>query len=347
MNLARLLPLINEMPGYRQLLEGLRKGGRQRLVVLDAAKPYLLACLHQELGWPMLVVVPQPEEAKQLQDQLLSWRGNAPIHVFPEPDALPYERLSPDPATVQQRIKALSMLKGADSQGEAPLVIASAHALAQKTLPPSDFLASCHVIRQGMSVDLEGLLARWQGMGYERDNVVEVPGSFSRRGGILDIHPPSSDLPARIELLGNEVESIRLFDPMTQRSLELVDSIAIVPAREFLFPNKELNAEEILNRLDLSHCHTEAWRRFENDVTRLISGEQVEGAEFYIPLFSSGSLIDYLPPEALLILDQPAAIEEAVKQLDAGAGRAAAQLSCALPCLAGAHFEYRADREAP
>jgi len=319
MNLAPLLPLIDEMPGYRELAEGLRKVGRQRLVVLDAAKPYLIACLHQELGWPMLVVAPQPGEAKQLQEQLLTWRGEAPIHVFPEPDALPYERLSSDPSTVQQRIKALSMLKGADSQDGAPLVIASAHALARKTLPPSDFLTSCHVIRKGMAVELDGLLARWQGMGYEREHMVGVPGSFSRRGGILDVYPPSSDLPARIELSGNEVESIRLFDPMTQRSLEMVDSIAIVPARESIFSNKGPNAEEILSRLDLSSCHSEARRRFEDEVARPIAGEQIDGAEFYIPLFSSASLMDYLPPEALLVLDQPAAIDEAARQLDAEA----------------------------
>jgi len=304
------------MPGYSHLLEALKKGGIQRLVVLDAARPYLLACLHQELGQPMLVVAAQPEEAKQLQEQLLTWRGDAPIHVFPEPDALPYERLAPDPFTVQQRIKSLSMLKGIDSQDGAPLVIVSAYALAQKTLSPADFLATFHVIRQGMTVGLDGLLARWQGMGYEREHMVEAPGGFSRRGGILDIYPPGSDLPARIELFGNEVESIRRFDPMTQRSLEMVASIAIVPAQESLFSNKELNAEEILNQLDLSLCHTEARRRFENEVTRLINGEQVDGAEFYAPLFSSGSLIDYLPPEALLILNQPAAIEEAVRQLD-------------------------------
>jgi len=318
MNLARLLPLIDDIPGYRELLEALRKGGRQRLVVLDAAKPYLLACLHRELISPTLVMVAQPEEAKQLQEQLISWRGEAPIHVFPEPDALPYERLSPDPATIQQRIKALSLLTGVKGQEVAPLVIASAHALAQKTLSPSDFLANSHIIKKGMAVDLDELLARWQGMGYERENMVEVPGGFSRRGGILDIYPPSSDLPTRIELLGNEVESIRLFDPATQRSLELVDSIAIVPARESL-PPKGLDRHDILNQLDLSGCNIEAQQRFEDEVTRLIAGEQVDYAEFYIPLFSSASLIDYLPQEAVIILDQPATIEEALKKLDAEA----------------------------
>lgn len=320
MNLARLLPLINEIPGYLRLLEALRRGGEERLVVLDAAKPYLLASLHRELGLPMLVMVAQPEEAKHLRDQLATWLGEAPIQIFPEPDALPYERLSSDPSTIQQRIRALSTLKGVDgTEDKAPLVIASAHALAQKTLSASDFLSTCHIIRQGTRVDPEQLLAKWQGMGYEWESMVEVPGSFSRRGGILDIYPPSSELPARIELFGNEVESIRLFDPATQRSVRLIASIAIVPAREALFSNKGPKAEEVLNQLDLSACHIEARERFEQEIARLLGGEQVEGVEFYTPLFSSGNLLDYLPPGALLILDQRGQIEQALDELDAQA----------------------------
>jgi transcription-repair coupling factor (superfamily II helicase) len=276
MNLVPLLPLIDEMPGYLELVAALKRGGEHRVVVLDAAKPYLLACLHHKLGLPMLVVTARAEEANKLQDQLLSWLSHASVHIFSEPDALPYERLAPDPATVQQRIKALSTLSGI-IEDKAPLVIASARALAQKTLTPTDFRSSAHNIEQGMKVDLEGLLAKWQDMGYERENMAELAGSFARRGGILDIYPPSSELPARIELFGNEVESIRLFDPSTQRSLRPVSSIAIVPA-----------------------------------------GEQ-RGLEFYTPLFSSGNIIDYLPQNALLILDQPAEIELAIEELDAQA----------------------------
>ena len=316
MNLTCLLPLINEMPGYAQLLAALRKGGGQRLVMLDAAKPYLLASLYQELSLPLLVMVAQPEAAKQLQDQLNYWLGDTPIQIFPEADALPYERLAPDPSTIQQRIKTLSILKGVDSQDAPPLVIASAPAMAQKTLSPSDFPS--HIISQGMRVDLNQLLAQWRDMGYEFENMVEVPGSFSRRGGILDIYPPNSELPARIELLGNEVESIRLFDPTTQRSLRLVDSIAIVPARE-VFSSKGLSLEEIIHSIDLASCEDEVRKKFEHDLTRLLSGDQFDGVDFYTPLFSNGNLIDYLPPEAILILDQPLQIEEAVKQLDAEA----------------------------
>ena len=269
MNLACLLPLIDGMPGYRQLLEALRRGEEERVVVLDAAKPYLVACLHRELSLPMLAVTPRPQEARHLQDQLLAW-GDDTI-IFPEPDSLPYERLASEPSTIGQRIKALSLLNGGD---EAPLIIASAHAISQKTLPPSDFRSTAHTIWQGMKVNIEELLAKWQDMGYEWEHMVEVPGGFSRRGGILDIYPPSSELPARIELFGDEVESIRLFDPATQRSVRLVTSIAVVPATEPLFPND---------------------------------------------LFVSGSIIDYLPQDALLILDQPAAIEQALAELDAQA----------------------------
>ncbi|MBE0415619.1 MAG: transcription-repair coupling factor [Dehalococcoidia bacterium] len=317
MNLACLLPLIDEMPGYRQLLEALRRGGDSDLsevVVLDAAKPYLLACLHRELGLPMLVVTARSEGAKQLQDQLLSWRGDASIQIFPEPDSLPYERLASDPSTVQQRIKALSTLNAGD---KATLIIASSHALAQKTLSPSDFRSTAHTIWQGMRVNIEELLAKWQDMGYEWEHMVEVPGSFSRRGGIIDIYSHSSDLPARIELFGNNVESIRLFDPATQRSVKLVTSIEAVPAKEALVPKDK--SQEILKLLDLSNCEVEARKRFEHEVEKLIGGEQIEEIEFYTPLLSSSNLLDYLPQNALLILDQPAEIEQALGELDAQA----------------------------
>ena len=315
MNLACLLSLIGEMPGYRQLVEALRRGGEERVVVLDAAKPYLLACLRRDLKLPMLVVTPQLQGVRHLEDQLLAWGQD--VVIFPEPDSLPYERLASDPSTIQQRIKALSTLTG---EGEAPLIITSAHAVARKTLSPSDFRSRVHTIWQGMRVNIDELLAQWQEMGYEWEHMVEVPGSFSRRGGILDIYPASSELPVRIELFGDDVESIRLFDPATQRSVRLVTSITIVPAAEALFPKERLTAQAILSQLDLSDCHIEARERIQRELEKLDGGGQVEELEFYTPLFSSGSIIDYLPQNALLILDQPAEIEQALRELDAQAG---------------------------
>jgi len=246
LNLKQLLPLIDGMPEYARLVDALQGGGVRKLVVLDAAKPYTLAALHRRLKLPMLVVAAKPERARWLQDQLKCWGAEAAL--FPEPDSLPYEHMASDPYTTSQRIRALHAL---GAEGGAALVVTSAHALARITLSPERFHDEVHTISQGMSLDLERTLASWVEMGYENEHMGETPGSFSRRGGIIDVYSPSHALPARIELFGNEVESIRFFDPATQRSIETVSEITIVPARELSFDSqlKERDAGTIIDYL--------------------------------------------------------------------------------------------------
>ncbi len=317
MNLSGLLPLIEEMPSYRELIKGLReeRGVIKRVVMLDSAKPYLLACLHHQLGLPMLVITARSEKARQLHEEIPIWLGSdAPIRLFPEPDALPYERLSSDSYTVQQRLRALSEL----SQGDKPrLVIASAYAVVRKTVPAVSFASSCHILRKGSKVDLERMLAEWMELGYEMENTVDIPGTMSRRGGIIDIYPPNSDLPARLELFGDEVESIRLFDPATQRSTELVPQVAIIPAREMVLPRTEVGS--ILQRLDLSTLNSEARERVEEEMARLASGQWFDGLDFYASLVNDGAFLDYFPEQTLVVLDQPDLIEDAVAGLDSQA----------------------------
>ena len=226
MNLNVLLPLAGEVPGYGGLARSLVECGEREAVAAGAARPFLLAALHRELDAPLVVITPRPEGARQLHDQLTAW-GASPL-LFPEPDSLPYEGLASDPATVQQRMSALYSL----AYGDKPLVVASSHAVARKTLDPDAFRDAVHTVRQGDRLDIEATLARWVELGYEWAHMVELPGSFSRRGGIIDVFPPSSELPARIELFGDEVASIRRFDPETQRSVGLVDSVTVVPAGE-------------------------------------------------------------------------------------------------------------------
>ena len=99
MNLSGLLPLIESLPGYQRFIGDLQAArGEIKAVVLDAAKPYLLACLYRQLGLPALVITAKPERARQLYDEIPAWCGSSDsIHLFPEPDALPYERISSDP----------------------------------------------------------------------------------------------------------------------------------------------------------------------------------------------------------------------------------------------------------
>jgi len=285
LDLSRLLHLIEEMPAYCQLVGKLeQQDGSARVAVLDAAKPYFIAALYQNLRRPMMVVTAQPESGKKLYEQLLAWCDSSQVKLFPEPDALPYERIVSDNSTELERLQVLSALAnmagddGAPTAGS-PLIVASAPAFMQKTAPYSDFTAACHAVRLGMEVEPFHLLSQWQAMGYRLENMVEVPGTISHRGGIIDIYPPTSDLPARLEFFGNTVDSIRLFDPANQRSLRAVSSIAIAPATEMLTP--------------------------------LLNNNR--------PGLEEGSVLNYLPSGGLLILDEPQSIKLAVEDLDAKA----------------------------
>jgi len=327
LNLTQLLHLIEEMPAYRQLVDELQQpNGNTRAVVLDAAKPYLIAALHHSLRLPMLIVTAQPENCKKLYEQLLTWGDSSQVRLFPEPDALPYERIASDTSTEIERLQALSALANIDDGDDVPLIIASVPAFIQKTTPYKDFVSASHTIKLGMNIEPFRLLHRWEDMGYRIENMVEVPGTISHRGGIIDIYPPTSDRPTRLEFFGNTVDSIRLFDPTNQRSLTAVSSIAIGPATELLTPlSNKLELEPVLNSIDLSGCTTETKQQFQQELTMLLNGQRPHNMQFYASLFNTDSILNYLPRDALLILDEPQSIESAMGILDAEANEMRAE----------------------
>jgi transcription-repair coupling factor (superfamily II helicase) len=321
MDLSKLLPLIQPMSAYSVLLGKLKKREGDTVVTLDAARPYLVAALYHSPRLPAILVTAQPEKAKQLHEQLSSWCGVGQIILFPEPDVLPYERLAPDTSTGTERVQVLSTLTGfnAGEEGIAtPLVIASAAALMSKTMPPNEFAAARQTITLNMNVEPFRLLGELEAMGYRLENTVAAPGMMSHRGGIIDIFPPTLELPVRLEFFGDTIESIRTFDAATQRSVGKIPSVAIGPASELLAPRRmtKQSLEGILNSLDLNGCTAEVKEQFNHDKEMLLGGQLSREAQFYAPLFSSGCLIDYLPTGALLVLDEPSSIEQAVAELD-------------------------------
>jgi transcription-repair coupling factor (superfamily II helicase) len=322
MNLSSLLSLVTEVPGYSRLLQQLsRTEGESRLTILDAAKPYIIAALHNEFALPVMVITAQPEDRQRLYEELQVWcPPSALLHHFPEPDVLPYEYLASDLTTMLERLQVLSALafwQNSQVNGAGPpLIVASAAAAMGKTIPRDAFVSACHTLKQGMTADPLELIGRWQTMGYEMENMIEVPGTMSRRGGIADIFPPCSAFPARIEFFGNQIESIRLFDPETQRSLKDVESITIVPAKEILLPRADSDSwQQIEGKLNSRSCAADVKERIEADMARLWQNQWFAGAEFYSPLFNSGSIFDYLPKDALLIVDSPEQIEAVMERL--------------------------------
>ncbi len=236
MNLSCLLSLLKEMPSYRQLVDDLSTvKGEHKTSILDTAKPHLIAALYEELDLPFMVVTGQPESARKLHEQLRAWCSpSAELHRLPELDFLPYgsSQLSAVSYQMTERLRALATLALYEGSDKPPLIVTSALAIMSKTIPRKDFVAAYHILKPAMTADPLELLRRWQSMGYEVEDVVEVPGQMSRRGGIIDVFPPCSQLPVRIEFFGNQVESMRYFDPESQCSASSVSSLIITPARE-------------------------------------------------------------------------------------------------------------------
>jgi transcription-repair coupling factor (superfamily II helicase) len=310
MNLAGILPLIEDALG-----EGLRPPGAPSTVgVSDGAKACFLALLSRRLALPLLIVTARPHRALALSEELAAWLGgDESVRLFPPRDTLPYERLAPDWTAVRDRLRILSLLT--DGAAAGPLVVvASVQALSQTVLSPDEMRAARETIATGGELAPEPFLRRLAQRGYRFEPLVDVPGQASRRGGIIDLFPPDAELPLRIELMGDRVESIRLFDPETQRTLRLVESAAVGPAREMLLPQPA--ARELLARLDLAACAMAVGRRFQDELSLLAAGEASPDDAFYLPFLTRSTLPAFLPVDALLVLDEPADVASAQEEHD-------------------------------
>ncbi len=317
MSLEALGGLLQTAPQYKRLASVLRKRAPYTTAqVLGDAVPFALATLWRELGVPVLVIAPRPEEARRIHEQMVAWSGReeSVLH-FPETETLPFERIVSDIDTIHQRLYTLSRLAGDDRA--APVVVASAAAAAQKTIDVDLFVSTTHILHTGQEVDLEDLLGSWRRMGYKFEPTVLGPGVVSRRGGILDVFPVGSAVPARIELWGDEIDSIRHFDPATQRSTEIVDSVAVIPAHETLPALSERDeVGRVMASLDTSNCTDAAQDRIREELDRLLDGHDVEELHFYSGFFNQGSLLDYFPENALLVMCRPSDTAAAAWEAD-------------------------------
>ena len=314
MNLSALGSLLEAAPQYQRLQKSLAKSkGRAKAQVLSDAVPFTLATLWQGLNTPVLVITPRPEDARRLHEQLITWSGDeASVLHFPETETLPFERLVSDVDTIHQRLWTLSALNDIEAQARPPIVVASATAVTQKTVDRKNFASSSHTLRRNEQIDLDETLDQWRRMGYQFEPAVFGPGYVSRRGGIIDIYPVGSTMPARIELWGNEIDTIRLFDPSTQRSTGMVDSIEIIPAQETLpalTHREQLDAQ--LGLIDVSNCTDATRERLREEFNLLLDGYEVEDLDFYAGFFNRGSLLDYFPRDGLLVMYRPSDIAEA------------------------------------
>ena len=319
MSLSGLLPLLGETEQFAALLNSLR-APRARAVVMapDPATECTVAALWRESGAPVFVLTPNPESARRLHDRLFTWIGDdAPVFHFSESEDIQFERYVPDRGASHNRLRALAAMRGEVKGVKQPLIVASIAAASQATLERPVFDSSTHTLSLRNRIKLDSQIRQWVEMGYVHEPTVEIPGNFSRRGGILDIWPVSRDRPVRIELFDDEIESIRHFDPGTQRSGGKVRSVTIPPALETLprLADQE-RVQELLGKMDLIGTSEEAQRRIPSELSRALAGEVQDEISFYAGFFNLGNVFEYMPAESLLIVLRPGSIEESARALD-------------------------------
>jgi transcription-repair coupling factor (superfamily II helicase) len=294
--------------GSAGLSEAMRQGRRlPALGLRRSARPPILAALWRCLGRPVLVITDRLDRALTLSDELRLWSGDMPRLLFQEPTPLFYENAAWGEATRRDRLAALTTLAayhipGAPQPPAPPLIIAPARALMTRSLPRRDFLKATRILKRNQRSQIEELVRTWLHLGYESTNTVIAAGQFARRGGLLDVWPPAEAQPVRLEFFGDEIETIRRFDASTQRTLRpgSEERILVTPAREYLAPIPGLQTEDTTN-------------------AALIASAPEEGySEFQIPLLhpQPASLLDYLPRDGLVVLDDWGTISDLMAEVE-------------------------------
>jgi transcription-repair coupling factor (superfamily II helicase) len=330
MALTGLLSLLGSQEWMQRHLRNLAAAAaRPSLTVQPDHQPVYLATLWHHAQRPVVAIAPRLEDARRLHDQLLTYLGeDAPVYLLPESEVLPFERLAVDARTINQRLAALAALAAydtGDDEPSPPLVVASVSAACRLTLPPR-LVAGRHPdiehsnrLSVGARIhSLDNLLAAWVQLGYRHEPQVDTPGSFSLRGGILDVFPPDAELPYRIELWDDEVDTIRRFDPETQRSIEPVDEVRVIPAAEQL-PDLVDHAafDERRSVIDLSPCSAASVTRFQEELGNLLVHPNPESLSLYNGLLNDNTLADFLPADALVVFDRPARLAGESEEMEA------------------------------
>ena len=258
------------------------------------------------------------------QDMLLF--STAPTMAYPGYEIPPYTPLSPDQHTTAARLSALYQIL---ENREPFVLVISIEALLRLVMPLNHLKHHAELVLAGEECDLQELRRSMSSMGYEHVSLVKSVGDFSIRGGIIDIYPPAFPLPdghlhegpIRLDFFGDTIESLRSFDPISQRSKDELEEAVLLPVSDIIIsPDRSRPIREAVRTLN-DRCEQEGWsaEKSAEISVRLQAGQRFAGVEFFLPLFygSDGhrcnAVLDYLPPNTRLIFVDSAAINQQIK----------------------------------
>src|SRR6202451_1038524 len=304
---------VEKLPGFLRVASHLREGtGRVRVSGLTpTAKALLLVLLQRSAGRPFILVVPDNRAAEELIPVLQAFHeligGNDPDSVIalPTRDVLPFQNLSPHPEIQEERAVALWKV----ATGAVSILVSPIAATALRLRSAEYYADLARMVRRGEALDTEALLGHLTTVGYSSTDVVEMPGEYALRGGILDVYSPEADRPVRIEFFGDEVESIRKFDPATQRSSNPVEEALLLPLTETPV------SEELLGAIHarLSGQRITGSEEIVEAAIRSGGVTTFPGWEFYAAVAGAESSVFGLLPRAAVLFD---ACEQLKQELD-------------------------------
>ncbi len=311
-----LIEPLKEVQGMSQLLEHLEYGENVKVVnMIDACKghfSYGIGCFTEK---PLVIITYDEPSTKQISEDMMALNGKEKVYIYPARDILFYNADVHSMDITSQRIKVIEALQ----KGEKAVFIIPIEALLNPLSPKETWESYTKIVQAGECINISRLERELVQMGYERVGRVEGMGQFAIRGGIIDIYTPIDEEPYRIELWDDEVDSIRNFNVQTQRSIQKVEALRIVPNQEIIFHLDLLKEAIPAIKEDLKKT-TKTLRQAGKKESALKIEEQVgeaidqiqndispRGLELYIPYTSLKlvSILDYLPKETLLIIDEP------------------------------------------
>lgn len=324
-----LIRAFSEDREFASIVAGIESGMREQLVsgLAGSARQVFIAALVEKLGRPVFVVTHNMFSAQKMTEDLLECLPEEQVLLYPANELMVTEAAVASPETLAARIDALTKL-AAGFRG----AIVVPYAGVRKLVPPSSVFRDAQLtVSVGDTVELEALLQRMVELGYERVERVESKGEMSVRGGILDFYPLTSDMPYRVELFDVEVDSIRSFDVVDQRSIDKLATVVITPCKELIaerkrFQNAAQHAFDLLQEQLAKMTDRQVRERLKEEIGHEI--ERLREHQFFAGLYKyvgllypeRHTLMDYIPKDAVLVIDEPSRLLETSKQLERDEG---------------------------
>ncbi|GAA0504094.1 transcription-repair coupling factor [Salinibacillus aidingensis] len=317
---------LQEQNDIQTIISGFSSGMKEQLVsgLSGAARSVFISLLNESLDKPVLVLTHHLSQAQALYEDLLDLSHEEDVYLYPVNELMASEIAVASPELLSQRMESLNQWihkrKG---------VFIAPIAACKRILPPIKSWEQSQLSFQvGETISINDYTQSLVEMGYRREDMISAKGEFSIRGGIIDLFPLTSEYPVRIELFDDEVDSIRYFDSNSQRSFnEKLSSITVGPAEEVLLTDEErlTGAQRLeqalsqsLKKMKDDNAKKELVENIDYDIERLKNGETFQEIYKYSSLFydQAASLIDYLPQNGLVVIDEMSRVEETATRLD-------------------------------